>query len=272
MWCCERRREAARGADGEGEHWRDADDADDADGAFAREWVAVLSSAGTVVVGEGEDSSDSACTGHSSFVKRARAENRARPLYPLCFLAFFRTADDCLYEAHRQISLKARLRTQNASPQLSQRACAQTARVVTVTATITGPGPDGEIDLRRAGPPLNLPAPTAWANQQTYPPVTSRDMLQCVHFWPYYVILHFNFVMLPIRNAVMPRSLASQPLPLALPCSAHAKQRPPCLMIPVDGLTAYHKAGPDGRQRYSSYHICSAVQVGGQPARSIRRS
>ena len=83
--CCERRRAAARGADGEGEHWRDADDVD---GAFAREWVAVLSSAGTVVVGEGEDSSDSACTGHSSFVKRARAENRARPLYPLCFLPF----------------------------------------------------------------------------------------------------------------------------------------------------------------------------------------
>lgn len=53
-------------------------------------------------MGEGEDSSDSACTGHSSFVKRARAENRARPLYPLCFLAFFRTADDCLYEAHHQ--------------------------------------------------------------------------------------------------------------------------------------------------------------------------
>jgi hypothetical protein len=83
--CCERRRAAARGADDEGEHWRHADDGDR---AFAREWDAVLSSAWTVVVGEGKDSSDSACTGHSSFVKRARAENRARPLYPLCFLPF----------------------------------------------------------------------------------------------------------------------------------------------------------------------------------------
>jgi hypothetical protein len=82
---CERQRAAARGADGEGEHWRDADDVDR---AFAREWDAGLSSAWMVVVGEGEDSSDSACTGHSSFVKRARAENRARPLYPLCFLPF----------------------------------------------------------------------------------------------------------------------------------------------------------------------------------------
>ena len=89
-WAC--RRAVLRASTGGGawsrRRGRAPRDADDVDRAFAREWDAVFSSARTVVVGEGEDSSDSACTGQSSFVKRARAENRARPLYPLCFLPF----------------------------------------------------------------------------------------------------------------------------------------------------------------------------------------